>query len=149
MIKPLLWIPVLLLLVLSSCDNKQDATPEPTPTTYDKEVTFHLFTEMDYRDARWEDSRMNLSFTLRRINRELQLETVVLDTTLGWMPFQQLPLQATKLQVVKKFKGMSIAQEDLVLHVSKDISINGNETVFTYSQTLDRTKPKEVVEIKL
>lgn len=150
MITRLHRLPVLALLLLltGSCD-KKDSTPEPVPTTYDKEVTFHLFTEMDYRDARWEDSKMNLSFNLRRVNRELQLETVVMDTTLGWMPFQELPLEAAKLQAVKKISNLSVAQEDLVLHVSKEISINGNETVFTYSQTLDRAKQKEVVEIKL
>ena len=138
-----------LVLLASACDKTEEETPLPESPVYDKEVTLQVFTETDYREARWHDSKVQLSLQLRRLHTGQNQQTVVLDTTLAWIPFQEIPGKAESLKFVHQFKQLHKEQEQLVLDVSKIVSINGYETVFEYDQTLDHAKQKETVEVKL
>jgi hypothetical protein len=144
-------IPLLASIVLlaSACDKSKEEAPLPESPIYDKEVTLQVFTETDYSEARWKDSKVQLSLQLRRLHGEQNQQTVVLDTTLNWIPFQKIPGKAAPIKFVHEFKQLHKEQEQLVLDVSKVVSINGYETVFEYDQTLDHTKQKETVEVKL
>lgn len=140
----------LVLLLTSGCDKEEDKEmPIPESPVYTKEVSFRIFTETDYSEARWEDSKMKLTVRLRRQSTNLPKEVVVLDTTFGWMPFQELPLRNTPLQLEKQLKEINKQHDALLLDVTKVVSINGYETVFKYDQPLEHDKHKETVEIKL
>ncbi|MBF8962977.1 hypothetical protein I0P70_06955 [Pontibacter sp. FD36] len=140
----------LLLLLTSGCDKeKEEEMPIPESPVYNKEVAFKIFTETDYSEARWQDSKLNLTLRLRRISTTLPKDEIVLDTTFGWMPFQELPLRTTPLQLDKQLREIHKEQDQLVLDVTKVVSINGYETVFHYDQTLDHDKRQETVEVKL
>ncbi|MBX0332574.1 hypothetical protein K3G39_04920 [Pontibacter sp. HSC-14F20] len=140
----------LLLLLTSSCDKeKEDVSPLPAPAVYNKEVTFRIFTETDYSEARWEGSKMNLTLKLRRISTVLPKEMIVLDTTFGWMPFHELPLRGAPLQLEEQLQEVHKEQDQFVLDVTKVVSINGYETVFRYDQRLSHDKPQETVDVKL
>jgi hypothetical protein len=140
----------LVLLLTSGCDKeKENVLPAPESPVYTKEVSFRIFTETDYSEARWEDSKMNLTVQLRRQSTALPKEVVVFDTTFGWMPFQELPLRTAPLQFEKRLQEINKDQDVLILDVTKVVSINGYETVFEYDQPLDHSKQQETVEIKL
>jgi hypothetical protein len=140
----------LLLLLTSGCDKEnEDVSPLPDPPVYNKVVAFRIFTETDYSEARWQDSKVNLYLKLRRISTNLPKELIVMDTTFGWMPFQELPLKGAPLQLNKQLQEVHKEQDRLVLDVTKTVSINGYETVFRYEQTLDHSKQQETVEVKL
>ncbi|PKV76293.1 hypothetical protein [Pontibacter ramchanderi] len=140
----------LLLLLTSGCDKENDDTlPLPDPPVYNKEIMFNIFTETDYSEERWKDSKVKLSLKLRRISTNLPKDAIALDTTFGWMPFQKLPLKTAPLQLEKQLQGVHKEQDQLVLDVTKVVSINGYETVFRYEQALDHGKRQETVEVKL
>lgn len=140
----------LLLLLTSGCDKEnEEVSPVPDSPVYNKEVAFRIFTETDYSEARWQDSKLKLNLRLRRISTNLPKEVIVLDTTFGWMPFQELPLKGAPLQLDKQLQGIHREQDQLVLDVTKIVSINGYETVFRYNQSLDHDKRQETVEVKL
>ena len=140
----------LLLLLSSGCDKeKEEELPLPASPVYNKEVTLKIFTETDYSEDRWQDSKMNLTLKLRRVSTTLPKDEIVLDTTFGWMPFQKLPLKGAPLQLQKQLQEIHKEQDRLVLDVIKVVSINGYETVFQYDQTLDHEKRQETVEVKL
>ena len=140
----------LLLLLTSGCNKeKEEVTPLPDQPVYNKEIAFRIFTETDYSEARWQDSKMNLHLKMRRISTTLPKEVIVLDTTFGWLPFQELPLKGSPLQLAEHLQGVHKDQDQLVLDVTKIVSINGYETVFHYNQLLDHDKPQETVEVKL
>lgn len=140
----------LLLLLSSGCDKeKEEALPLPESPVYNKEVAFKIFTETDYSDARWQDSKMKLNLKMRRISTAQPKEVTLIDTTFGWMNFQELPLKGAPLQLVKKLQEVHKEQETLLLDVTKVVSINGYETVFHYDQRLDHEKRQETVEVKL
>lgn len=138
------------LLLVGGCGkDKEEETPEPEPTTINKQVTLNIFTETDYSDSRWEDSKMKLTLRLKRVSYNPQQEVVVLDTTMGWFAFQELPKASSKMQLVKKLNNVNREHEDIVVSVSKLISINGYESTFAYSLTLERNQANDLVDIKL
>ncbi|SIT85722.1 hypothetical protein [Pontibacter indicus] len=140
----------LLLLLTSGCDKENDdVLPLPDSPVYNKEIALRIFTETDYSEARWQDSKMNLTLKLRRVSTNLPKDAIVVDTTFGWMPFQKLPLKGAPLQLDKQLQGVHKEQDQLVLDVTKVVSINGYETVFRYQQALDHEKRQETVEVKL
>ncbi|MHC2993259.1 hypothetical protein OB13_17350 [Pontibacter sp. HJ8] len=138
----------LLLLSLSGC-GKDDETPQPDASTLNKQITFNIYTETDYSDSRWDNSKMKLTLNLKRVSNNPHKETVVLDTTIGWMAFRDLPKAPAKAQFVKKLNSVSKENEDIVISISKLVSINGYESTFSHSLTVDRAKENEVVEVKL
>jgi hypothetical protein len=140
----------LAMLLISGCNKEKDTElPTPESPVYTKEVSFRIFTETDYSEARWEDSKMNLTVQLRRQSTALPKEVVVLDTTFGWMPFQKLPLKGNPLRLEKQLREINKDQDVLILDVKKVVSINGYETVFQHDQPLDHAKQHETLEIKL
>jgi hypothetical protein len=138
----------LLLLSFTSC-NKDEETPQPEATILNKQITFHIYTETDYSDSRWDDSKMKLTLNLTRVSNNPHKETVVLDTTIGWIAFRDLPKATTKAQFAKKLIGVSKENEDVVISISKLVSINGYESTFSHNFTVERAKEHEVVEVKL
>lgn len=138
----------LLLLSFTSC-NKDEETPQPEATILNKQITFNIYTETDYSDSRWDDSKMKLTLNLKRVSNNPLKETVVLDTTIGWIAFRDLPKAATKAQFAKKLIGVSKEKEDIVISISKLVSINGYESTFSHNFTVERAKEHEVVEVKL
>jgi len=152
MLKRLIWMPLaaVLLLPLSGCDkDKDEDTPQPEATVIDKKVTFNIYSDTDYSDSRWDDSKMKLTLNLKRISTNPHKETVVLDTTLGWIAFRDLPKVATKAQLVKRLNGVNKKEEAILISVTKLVSINDYHTTFAYTLTLDKDKADEVVEVKL
>jgi hypothetical protein len=147
---PLLPALALSLLLLGSCGEKKDPSPSiPDTGLYTKDLTLLLFTETNYSEPRWEDSKMKVSLQLRRRSTTLPKEQVLLDTTIGWIPFRQLPLKGNPIQVYKLLRDIHKEQDDLLLDVKKVVSVNDYETEFNYTQALDHDKQQEIVEVKL
>lgn len=138
----------LLLLSFTGC-NKDEETPQPEVTVLNKQVTFNIYTVTDYSDSRWDDSKMKLTLNIRRVGYNPNKETVVLDTTMGWIAFKDLPTAAAKMQFAKKLDSVSKVNEDVVISVSKLISINGYQSTFSHDITVERDKEQEIVEVKL
>ncbi len=150
LVRPHLTALAFTLLLLGSCDEKKDPTP-PLPDTalYTKDLTVQLFTETDYSEARWEDSKMKVNLQLRRSSTALPKDEVLLDTTIGWIPFRQLPLKSNPINVHKVLRNVHRSQDGLLLDVTKVVSVNNYETELKYTQTLDHAKQQETVEVKL
>ncbi len=138
----------LLLLSLTGCD-KDEETPQPMATTFDKQITFHIFTEADYRDSRWNNSNMRLHLQLRRLAQNPHKETVVLDTTISWAAFRDMPSKAASLQFARRLPQVNRLDEQVTVSISKVVSIDGYQTTFAHQQTLQPEAETEVVEVKL
>lgn len=149
-LRPLLPTLVLSLLLLSGCDkNKEEEVPLPDEPVYTKALTFHVFTETNYNESRWDDSKMKVSLLLRRRNTTLPKEEVLLDTTIGWIPFRQLPFRNNPILVNRLVRDVHKDEETLLLEVTKVVLINDFETELSYTQQLDHAKQQEIVEVKL
>ncbi|MDO1448129.1 hypothetical protein Q0590_17780 [Rhodocytophaga aerolata] len=139
----------LLSLMLTGCVNSKINNAQPLRSFSSKSVTFNIYTENDFSDARWSDAKVQIKLAVSRINKQPYAQTTEFDTTLAWIEFKDLPEAMKKIQVEKKIPHVNENQEAISVSYAYTTSIDGYVKYSLKNDIIDKWEAKKEINIQL
>jgi hypothetical protein len=107
-----LFSALLLGVVLSACDKKEEVTPEPEPV--DKTVVLEVFGNQDFSYSRYGEEEITIQFKISRKDRDeaSAVETVMFDSTFT-MALKDIPVRANRMTFRKTVPAVLNEKENI------------------------------------
>jgi hypothetical protein len=139
----------LLSLVLTSCVNSKVTNAQTSVKPSAKSVTFNIYTENDFSDARWSDAKVQIKLAISRISEQPYRQTTEFDTTLAWIEFKDLPEAIKKIQVEKKIPHVNENKEAISISYAYTTSIDGYVKYSRKNDMINKWEAKKEINIQL
>jgi hypothetical protein len=136
------------VIAVTGCVNSKILDPQPHIKLIDKSVTFNVYTDKDFSDARWDDAKVQFKLGIVRIRQNPYEETIEFDTTFAWMEFKDLPDTLRKIQVEKMIKNLNEHQESISVSYSYTTSIDGYVMSAGKNDFINRWEFKKRIDIQ-
>jgi hypothetical protein len=136
-------------LTITGCVNTKmhDLQLHVKPT--DKSVAFNIFTEHDFSDARWSDSKVQVRLAISRIRQNPYEEKIEYDSTFAWMDFKDVPEAMRKIQIEKKVSKVNEHTESISISYAYTTSIDGYLVSTGENAFINKWESKKEINIQL
>ena len=140
---------IFIALLFTGCVNSKINDPQPQVKSVNKLVTFNIYTDNDFSDARWSDSKVQINLRISRIRQNPYEQKTEFDTTLAWIEFKDLPDAIKKIQVAKRITIVNTNQEAISASYSYTTSIDGYEMSAGKEDFIEKWEAKKELDIHL
>ncbi|QCR21091.1 hypothetical protein [Pontibacter sp. SGAir0037] len=139
----------LLLLSLSGCEKEEITSyPQPAAVLQEKTVNFNIYGDEDYSSAQWNNAKVQVRVTIRKVGLEPYKETVVLDSTLDWIDFKDVPAFENRILVNQKL-SYDPQKESIAIGYSRVYDVDGLISTSGVSYYLERDLSENNIDIIL
>jgi hypothetical protein len=139
----------LVALTITGCVNSKMHDPQPHVKHTDKSVAFNIFTENDFSDARWSDSKVQVRLAISRIRQNPYEEKIEYDSTFAWMDFKDVPEAMQKIQIEKKVSKVNEKDESISVSYAYTTSIDGYLMYTEKNDFINKWESKKEINIQL
>jgi hypothetical protein len=136
------------MISITSCVNSKIVDPQPHIKLIDKSVTFNVYTDKDFSDARWDDAKVQIKLGIARIRQNSYEEKIEFDTTFAWIEFKDLPDALRKIQIEKMISNLNANQENISVSYSYTTSIDGYLMSAGKNDFINKLETKKVIDIQ-
>lgn len=85
------------MIAISGCVNRKINDLQPHVKLSTKSVTFNIFIENDFSDARWSDTKVQIKLAVSRIKQNPYQQKTEFDTTYAWIEVKDIPEAMRKI----------------------------------------------------
>jgi hypothetical protein len=134
-------------LLFTGCITSKPSNSSSSGRLSTKSVTFTIYTEHDYSDARWSDAKVQIRLAISRIRQVPYEQKTEFDTTLAWIEFQDLPETLRKMQIERKINSVDENKEAISISYAYTTSIDGYVMSSGKNDFIEKWEAKKEVNI--